>query len=479
MGLYTCDMPLKAKSILGGVLADEMGLGKTLEVLACILINQRTDYGAKDEALSMSNMQSEETNSKYPQFECVCGLDPNLNQNDSLKEEYDVYQCCICKVWLHPKCVNFLGSREEFVCLNCQMDLPAIPSKCTLIITPFIISHQWIEEINKQLNKKLKIFFYKGANKGYIQPKTFADLDLCLTTYDILNVELAHTYATENSRQMRNPKRFMNVPCPLLGVEFWRVCLDEAQMVHSTNSKYAEMANRLKCVIRWAITGTPIGKSIGDLHGLFTFLREDPYSEKRWFDELLFRPFINKDQMTMAREVSKVLWRNTKQHVGDQIQIPPQTENVYWLNFSPFEVHLYECVREQFKERLAIGFKTNSHNRSNKEHKGILDYNPNLRLDELDRQTINSLLAPISNLRITCNHPQLILRRNDFMNQQGGSLEESDKFLSMEKSLEMLLKKTRTEAENAYRTVATSSNGMAAISLIQARVRRFFNKLFF
>ena len=31
------------KSPPGGILADEMGLGKTVEVLACILINRRTD----------------------------------------------------------------------------------------------------------------------------------------------------------------------------------------------------------------------------------------------------------------------------------------------------------------------------------------------------------------------------------------------------------------------------------------------------
>ena len=34
------------KSPPGGILADEMGLGKTVEVLACILINRRTNMTA-------------------------------------------------------------------------------------------------------------------------------------------------------------------------------------------------------------------------------------------------------------------------------------------------------------------------------------------------------------------------------------------------------------------------------------------------
>jgi len=35
--------PVAVRSLPGGILADEMGLGKTVEVLACILINRRTD----------------------------------------------------------------------------------------------------------------------------------------------------------------------------------------------------------------------------------------------------------------------------------------------------------------------------------------------------------------------------------------------------------------------------------------------------
>lgn len=31
------------------------------------------------------------------------------------------------------------------------------------------------------------------------------------------------------------------------------------------------------------VTGTPIGRSLKDLHGLFVFIREDPYQHIRWF----------------------------------------------------------------------------------------------------------------------------------------------------------------------------------------------------
>ncbi len=92
--------------------------------------------------------------------------------------------------------------------------------------------------------------------------------------------ELSYVFAIENMKVLRNPRRYMTTPSPITCVNWWRICLDEAQMVHSTNSRCGEMANGLSAINRWCVTGTPIGRSLDDLHGLFTFIREDPYYEK-------------------------------------------------------------------------------------------------------------------------------------------------------------------------------------------------------
>lgn len=306
-------------------------------------------------------------------------------------------------------------------------------------------------------------------------------MDICITTYDVLAEELAHVFALENAKVLRNPKRFMTVPSPLLYVEWWRICLDEAQMVHSTNTRCADMANRLCATNRWCITGTPIGRSLSDLHGLFSFIRQDPFCEKRWFDELLFQPFHLNDRVPMAEKVSQVMWRTTKKFVEDQINLPCPTEIVYRVNFSPFEQHLYERVREDFRinyrhsvENLQRVEDTTNHSLLPVHfggrivrQKNIHDYNPNLRLDELDRQMIDQILAPLLDLRVTCDHPQLILRKSHFMHQ---SKEKKDKLLSMEKSLELLLKKTKSESEKIHRSIASSSIDLAGIRLKQEKV---------
>ena len=122
--------------------------------------------------------------------------------------------------------------------------------RCTLIVAPSVIKHQWVDEIKKHVKADLKVLVYEGCTINFIQPEDLAKMDICITTYDVLQKELTHVFAIENMRTLRKTKRFMNVPSPLICIEWWRVCLDEAQMVHNTTSNCAEMANRLEAINR-------------------------------------------------------------------------------------------------------------------------------------------------------------------------------------------------------------------------------------
>jgi hypothetical protein len=71
---------------------------------------------------------------------------------------------------------------------------------------------------------------------------------------------------------------------PLVQAEWWRVALDEAQMVEAVTSNTAEMALLIPARHRWAITGTPIGaRGFDDLFGLLVYLQCDPYDEPDWW----------------------------------------------------------------------------------------------------------------------------------------------------------------------------------------------------
>ncbi len=116
-----------------------------------------------------------------------------------------------------------------------------------------------------------------------------------------------------------------------------------------------------------------------DLYGLFSFIREDPYFEKRWFNVLLYEPYRNGDKKPMVNALSNVLWRTTKRFVIDQINIPNQIEKIHWLPFTPFEKHLYDRILETFR--------TNRQNQLDSVLFESLDCGS--KLDELDRETLN------------------------------------------------------------------------------------------
>ena len=83
---------------------------------------------------------------------------------------------------------------------------------------------------------------YQGVKRhGFIQPRMLAEQDVVITTYDVLRSELNYVDIphsnSKDGRRFRNQKRYMAVPSPLVAVEWWRICLDEAQTVECTTAK--------------------------------------------------------------------------------------------------------------------------------------------------------------------------------------------------------------------------------------------------
>lgn len=89
-------------------------------------------------------------------------------------------------------------------------------------------------------------------------------------------------------------KHKTNHPTPLICVEWWRVVLDEAQMVSKSNSDTAHMAACLYAQHRWCCTGTPIGNALDDLYGLLDFMYHNPFSDKKLFSSALLNPYYER-----------------------------------------------------------------------------------------------------------------------------------------------------------------------------------------
>lgn len=97
---------------------------------------------------------------------------------------------------------------------------------------------------------------------GFLQPHFLAEQDIVIITYDVLRSELNYVDIphsnSEDGRRLRNQKRYMAIPSPLVAVEWWRICLDEAQMVECPAVKVRICAESPKS---W---GGEKGKGLGE-----------------------------------------------------------------------------------------------------------------------------------------------------------------------------------------------------------------------
>ncbi|XP_049758955.1 E3 ubiquitin-protein ligase SHPRH isoform X2 [Elephas maximus indicus] len=404
------------------------------------------------ESLSLSggdgphcNIMSPCNSSDY-RFECICG---ELGQI-GLKPRV---QCLKCHLWQHAKCVNYEEEDlkiKPFYCPHCLVAMEPVSTRATLIISPSSICHQWVDEINRHVrSSSLRVLVYQGVKKdGFLQPHFLAEQDIVIITYDVLRSELNYVDIphsnSEDGRRLRNQKRYMAIPSPLVAVEWWRICLDEAQMVECPTVKAAEMAQRLSGINRWCISGTPVQRGLEDLYGLVVFLGIEPYCVRHWWVRLLYRPYCRKNPQPLYSFIAKILWRSAKRDVIDQIQIPPQTEEIHWLHFSPVERHFYHRQHEVCCQDAVAKLRK------------ISDWA--LKLSSLDRRTVTSILYPLLRLRQACCHPQAV--RGEFLPLQKSTM-------TMEELLTSLRKKCGTECEEAHRQLVCALNGLAGIHIIK------------
>ena len=194
-------------------------------------------------------------------------------------------------------------------------------------------------------------------------------------------------------------------------ISWWRVCLDEAQMVESGVTNAARLARLIPRINAWSVTGTPVQKTIDDLFGLLLFLRVDPwcYNKKLW-DQLLSR------KKWFQALFHNLALRHTKDIVRDEIKLPAQKRTVISVPFSQVEEANYQRLFEDCCAACGV----------NSDGSPICD-----EWDPRDPELKTQMRTWLGRLRQTCVHPQVGFRNRQALGGAGAPLRTVDEVLDV------------------------------------------------
>ncbi|EST10050.1 Zinc finger, C3HC4 RING-type [Kalmanozyma brasiliensis GHG001] len=305
----------------GGALCESMGLGKTLESLALIAAHPRPE-------------------------------NPDLLAYDTSRSARMIAE-------MEP-------SERPFV------------SRATLVVCPAALVEQWMDEIRKHfrsrltldvdtsmsddatiLNQQAGVVRYKHSDFAWnvsssrsevraLAKERLTQPDIVVATYEELAFQLSESH--------RVPVSDDQVRTPLLEVHFWRILLDEAQIVAGASGKATNMVHELWRSNCWMVTGTPVTKGIRDIQGIFAFMDHDPFAAPRFFNEILQEPFTRgcvEGIRRLRAILPRFVWRHTQAHVEDEIVLPPCKSEVLEINLKHVERLFYDKEVRKFRESFA------------------------------------------------------------------------------------------------------------------------------
>ena len=227
-------------------------------------------------------------------------------------------------------------------------------SGSTLIVAPNSILQQWESEIRMHA-PGLKVMVYEGirsASKKTLEEEIVNKLmehDIVLSTYNVLAGEI-HFAGTTPERSLRYEKQYRRKLSPLVQINWWRVLLDEAQMVESGVSNAAQVVLQIPRYNAWAVSGTPLKKDAKDLLGLLTFLRLEPY----YYSTKLWNRLTSKYKSIFQKLFGDIALRHTKEQVKRDIQLPPQKRIVITMPFTQIEEQYYSNLYQEMCEDCGL-----------------------------------------------------------------------------------------------------------------------------
>ncbi|KAK8054920.1 hypothetical protein PG993_000147 [Apiospora rasikravindrae] len=260
-------------------------------------------------------------------------------------------------------------------------------SASTLIVAPKSVISAWETQLTRHIHAaRVKMLLYHGVSRNLYRG-TLGDFDIVLTTYDTLRSDFT-------------------LKGPLYARAWLRMALDEAHHIRNRNSQIFQACCEIQARYRWCLTGTPVQNSLDDYGSLLSFLKIDPFQDKKEFDHWIAKPFYKGDKHslnTLRCLTISTCFRRTKATVNLTNPLPERDDIVHDVTLLPNDQKMYEFFKKIIQDKVTGATR-------NKKHGNVLAY--------------------ITTLRRICDHTQLLSPKAIETWSQGDSDDANSTFMS-------------------------------------------------
>jgi len=223
-----------------------------------------------------------------------------------------------------------LGKTIQLLALLAYERDHAAPPGPTLLVVPMSVVGNWIHE-TRRFTPRLKVLVHHGLDRlqGAALTRAASEADLVITTY-----ALAHRDRDE-----------------LAAVEWWRVCLDEAQSIKNPSAKQTQAIRSIPAPRRIALTGTPVENRLGELWSIMDFLNRGylgPAGEFRSRFAMPIERFHDQHRSAQLRGlIQPFVLRRLKTDRSVIADLPEKIETKEYCFLTPEQAQLYRtCVSD-------------------------------------------------------------------------------------------------------------------------------------
>lgn len=232
----------------------------------------------------------------------------------------------------------------------------------SLVVAPTSLTYNWLSEIER-FAPELSVMVLSGSSAQRASQirhvKEVRDVDVLITSYPLIR---------------RDIDQMTDIP-------FRFVILDEAQYIKNAGSVGAAAVKQLQAQTRFALTGTPMENSTGELWSIFDFVLPGYLNSYAMF---LRRYQDGENAEELRRKIRPFLMRRLKKDV--LTELPDKLEEVLTAQMSPEQSKVYRAAMLRLKARVDKVMSETGLGRGRTE-----------------------VLAAITELRQICCHPSLVL----------------------------------------------------------------------